>query len=244
MSYNRIVFLPCIHYQSPTLIDQYKFSSESTCRFDELSEGYNFETYSCWNRWLLSHHCSFLVWSLAIEALREKQYGHVTEYLFVYNEVLTYTRVITPYDYDHEVRPIMAAFWPGFSAVWSYEFQLLKLMMKSLEQNADQAKVHEAFKVCHTNHLATAKALVPKGRSLLQEIKRAGKMKSDSDEVLNFAYDSLFLIQRKTVSVQDLELQAVSKFKVLLDDALDLEYLSDMPYSCHFVQSLESKWLR
>tara|TARA_B100001094_G_scaffold329028_1_gene390877 strand:- start:3256 stop:3990 length:735 start_codon:yes stop_codon:yes gene_type:complete len=244
MSYNRIVYLPSINYQTDFMTDQYCFSSHGVYRSDDLSEGYSFEAYPCWNLWLLSHHCSFLVWSLTIDALRKEQYSQAENYLLIYNEILTYTRVITPDAYDHEVRPIMAAFWPGFSAVWSYEFQLLKWMIKNLCKSAEHTKVHEAFKVCHINHLTTAKTLVPKGRSLLQEIKKAGKMKSESDEVLNFAYDSLFLIQRKTVSIKDLELQVIAKFKNLSKDAITLQCTAEMPYSHGLIESLEHKWLK
>lgn len=242
MYHGRVVYLPQVHYQAKNLDEKYPLSSQLQDELQYTSDGYPLDENPCWNRCLLSHHCSFLVWSLAIHGLYQQNFGQTAQYLSVYDEILTYTRIIDPTDYDTHVRPIMATFWPGFSAVWSYEFQLLKSLMKSLPKSKACQAVHEAFKACHLNHLATAKALVPTGRSLLQEIKRAGKQQVSSAQSLNFAYDCLFLIQRKQVSVQDLELQVLAKFAALIDDN-GQQRTCDMVSTCALVDSLKRKWL-
>lgn len=244
MNHGRIVYLPQMNYQSSFLKREYNFNPDKTYYLNDTSSAYPLGEYACWDRWLLSHHCSFLMWSLAIYAFNTKDFNKAANYLLIYDEILTYTRVINPIDYDEQVRPIMATFWPGFSAVWSYEFQLLKSMMKDLPKSETYLDLHQAFKRCHQNHLATAKSLVPQGRSLLQEIKKAGKMQPTSSESLNFVYDCVFLIQRKDISPSDLELQVLAKFKVLIDDARFLEKGSEIPLLKELFASLTTKWIQ
>ena len=241
MNHDRIVYLPQMNYQSSFLKKQYHFSPDD---LNDTSSAYPLDEYACWDRWLLSHHCSFLMWSSAIYALKTKGFHQAATYLLIYDEILTYTRIIDASDYDEQVRPMMATFWPGFSGVWSYEFQLLKSMVKDLPKSETCLPVHKAFKRCHQNHLATAKSLVPQGRSLLQEIKKAGKIQPASSESLNFVYDCLFLIQRKDVSPSDLELQVLAKFKVLIDDARSLEKSSEIPLLKELFASLTTKWIQ
>jgi hypothetical protein len=243
MRHGRVVYLPEIHWHANGIDAVYSLAEEQDIDDEYGVDGYNMETYSSWNRWLLSHHCSFLVWSLAVNTLQSKQ-SMPERYLWVYDEVLTYTRVIDPVEYDTHIRPMMAAFWPGFSAVWSFEFQKLKSFLKRLPKNEANRPIHAAFKKCHLNHLLTAKTLVPSGRSLLQEIKRAGKEQSTSVESLSFAYDAMFLIQRMPVSRADLERQVLTKFSLLLEDAAQVLPQFNMVATQALLDNLRHKWLQ
>ncbi|MBL6734492.1 MAG: hypothetical protein ISP86_01245 [Shewanellaceae bacterium] len=242
MRHGRILYLPEIHGHANGADTVYALA-EIDGDHEYGLDGYNMETYSSWNRWLLSHHCSFLVWSLFIHTLPFKQ-SKPERYLWVYDEILTYTRLIDPIQYDTHIRPIMAAFWPGFSAVWSFEFQRLKSLLKLLPKNETNRPIHEAFQKCHLNHLLTAKTLVPSGRSLLQEIKRAGKEQPTSVESLRFAYDAMFLIQRTPVSREDLERQVLTKFSLLLEDAAQMLPQFNMVATQALLNNLRPKWLQ
>ena len=221
----RLVTLPEISRGDTIFNDKY-ILSDTDC----LSEGegestylYDFETHASWNRWLISHHCSFLLWSLTIFSLEgsHKSISNATKYINCYSEILMYTRVISPEQYKSEIRPFMSSFWPGFSALWSYEFQRLKLYINHLDSSSDPQGVEmlkSAFRFCHGNHMETAKTLVPGGRSLLSNIKKSGKSINTPKAELNYVYDCLFLIKRSQASMNDLLIQLDSKLDILLSD--------------------------
>jgi hypothetical protein len=240
MYHGRLVYLPKIQAQDLSAL--LPFDPERPVPCCLVSEGYSMDDSPSWNRWLLSHHCSFLVWSLCINALKLEQYEQAERYLNVYNEVLTYTRIISPADYAAHVRPMMAAFWPGFSAVWSFDFQQLKTLIKALPKTTSLAPLHQAFKSCHYNHLETAKALVPQGRSLLQEIKKAGQQQPSTSETLHFVYDSLFLIRRQSMTQSQLEWQVLAKFVALLADN-QTQQGELMTHTPAMVQWLQTRWV-
>ncbi|WP_421336869.1 hypothetical protein [Aeromonas veronii] len=183
---------------------------------------FDFESYPSWNRWLISHHCSFLIWSIVIHKLNEReQVDEAVSLLKAYSEILSYTRLIKPIEYEREIRPFMSAFWPGFSAVWSHEFQVLKGVINSISINGTASsllKLKEVYKENHIEHMKTAKALVPEGKSLLQEIKKAGAVISTSSEELNYVYDCMFLVKRAAVSIDDLHTQLKDRLNTLLND--------------------------
>jgi hypothetical protein len=185
-----------------------------------------------WNRWILSHHISFLLWALCVIEMDgivggapsvQEGVERVALCTTAYGSMLRYARLIGSQNYARSIRPVMSQFYPGFSATWSSDYQLYKQRILQLLKSPDpqiSTVVRREFMDSLQDHLATAKQLVPNGPSLLQSIKNAHGKTETATKIENFVYDSLFLVSRTAVASGDLTAQLRARVRVLHEDPL------------------------
>jgi hypothetical protein len=191
-----------------------------------------FEIEPNWNRWILSHHISFLMWALSViemdsiaadPAVIIQRMERVMLCTVAYGSMFQYARLIGSDNYARSIRPVMSQFYPGFSASWSADYPLYKQRILHLMRSPHPpfgSALKTPFMRSLREHLSTAKALVPEGPSLLQGVQGAHAREASCSGLENFVYDSLFLICRTELSRDDVIGQLRARFSVLCDDPL------------------------
>ncbi|WP_342234511.1 hypothetical protein [Inquilinus sp. OTU3971] len=212
----RVLYLPPSVQTAGTKSVLYDFventaSDESSWnKIQHLKEDFfSIEDQVAWERWLLSHHLSFLLWLLAIDELtlceleavdvptRITRIERVGTYLNGYGAALTYARMITQEQYAQQIRPFMNQYYPGFSATWAEDYQILKRKIGIILRDDTLGRsVRASFRETVQEHIRTAQDLVPSGPSLLKEILAANSDSLPALGASHFAYDSLFLVRR------------------------------------------------
>ncbi|WP_133650340.1 hypothetical protein [Paraburkholderia flava] len=230
----RVLFLPAIVMSGTASEPGYQWQPDSPLVWaeDRTESARFFEVDADWNRWTLSHHISFLLWVLSSNEIDDivanspdatERLQRVALCTNAYGSMLRYARLIGPENYARSVRPIMSQFYPGFSATWSADYQIYKRRILRLLKSPDPhapGTVKKPFMDSLHDHLSTAKALVPKGPSLLRSIENAHGNEASASSLEHFVYDSLFLVNRTALSRGGLITQLRARVRTLSDDPL------------------------
>lgn len=160
-----------------------------------------------WFRWITGHQVAFILWRLVGRALDDVRSGRaapaalhaLSDYVRGYAIMLVYTSSCTRDVYERVIRLTMLLQHRWFSGLWAPDYEgvrnLLRGRVRRLAGGGPaEADLAAAVELCQAVHLGVAAKLVPNGRSFLQELSSAGRLRRA--RMQGEFYDNYFLTSR------------------------------------------------
>lgn len=180
-------------------------------------------TISDWDRWVLAHHMSFMIWRLIAESIRQslqdqtasaRSLVQAADLFNAYTGLLLYGASCSPAHYAAVIRPRMAAAHPAFSGTWARDFEQVTALLRQSPPPAG-SELRGAVHLNRIVHRLIAKRLVPEGASLLRESGHVRDAVTDEDRDL---FDRVFLTTRQSVCRERFASQLSHRARVVADD--------------------------